>query len=147
MSLLAFAMVQAQARFQHCEGRSCADVSAWYLSAAPAERSACVLVRSGILRQRLVVTCLNLMQLTSEDALSGLVMPAAADVILGKAGSVLVIAIAFMAVTSSGASEMVGAALLGPSLSHLGSCSHLRCRLTQPLLKPLHARCVAHVRG
>eukprot|EP00891_Asterochloris_glomerata_P002745 jgi/Astpho2/2745/Aster-00924 len=50
--------------------------------------------------------------ITTEDALSGLVMPAAADVILGKAGSVLVIAIAFMAVTSSGASEMVAVSSL-----------------------------------
>ena len=64
-----------------------------------------------------MVICLNLLQLTTTDALSGLVMPAAADVILGKAGAVLVIAIAFMAVTSSGASEMVGAAQLGLSLS------------------------------
>ena len=78
------------------------------------------------------------MQITTEDALSGLVMPAAADVILGKAGSVLVIAIAFMAVTSSGASEMVGAAQLGTSMSHLGACSHLRV-LLDPAFAPTSA--------
>ena len=114
------------------------------MSAAPAELSAGVLMRLGLLRERPVVTYLNVMQLTAEDALSGLVMPAAADVILGKAGSVLVIAIAFMAVTSSGASEMVGAAqswaqagpILAPAL-----CSG--CCLTEPWLTPLHAQLAA----
>ena len=47
------------------------------------------------------------MQLSTNEALSGLVMPASAFVLLGKSGGVLVIIITFMAVTSSGASEMV----------------------------------------
>ncbi|KAK9909531.1 hypothetical protein WJX75_003728 [Coccomyxa subellipsoidea] len=41
------------------------------------------------------------------EALSGLVMPASAYVLIGPAGAVLVVIICFMAVTSSGASEMV----------------------------------------
>ncbi len=47
------------------------------------------------------------MQLSVGEALSGLVMPASAYVLIGPAGAVLVVIICFMAVTSSGASEMV----------------------------------------
>lgn len=46
-------------------------------------------------------------QLSVGEALSGLVMPASAYVLIGPAGAVLVVIICFMAVTSSGASEMV----------------------------------------
>ena len=46
-------------------------------------------------------------QLSQTEALEGLVAPAAAYVLLGQAGPVLIIIICFMAVTSSGASEMV----------------------------------------
>ena len=46
-------------------------------------------------------------QLSQTEALEGLVAPASAYVLLGQAGPVLIIIICFMAVTSSGASEMV----------------------------------------
>ncbi|CAK0787648.1 hypothetical protein CVIRNUC_010870 [Coccomyxa viridis] len=45
--------------------------------------------------------------LSQTEALEGLVAPASAFVLLGQAGPVLIIIICFMAVTSSGASEMV----------------------------------------
>ncbi|BDA49838.1 Urea-proton symporter DUR3 [Coccomyxa sp. Obi] len=50
--------------------------------------------------------------LSTDEALGGLVMPAAAYVLIGKSGAVLVIVICFMAVTSSGASEMVAVSSL-----------------------------------
>ncbi|KAK9816495.1 hypothetical protein WJX72_001008 [[Myrmecia] bisecta] len=46
------------------------------------------------------------------EALNGLVMPASAYVLLGKAGPILVLIICYMAVTSSGASEMVAVSSL-----------------------------------
>ena len=46
-------------------------------------------------------------QLSQTEALEGLVAPASAFMLLGQAGPVLIIIICFMAVTSSGASEMV----------------------------------------
>ena len=51
-------------------------------------------------------------QLSNGEILQGLVMPAASYVLLGKGGAVLVIVICFMAVTSSGASEMVAVSSL-----------------------------------
>ena len=51
-------------------------------------------------------------QLSNNEILQGLVMPAASYVLLGKGGAVLVIVICFMAVTSSGASEMVAVSSL-----------------------------------
>ncbi len=51
-------------------------------------------------------------QVSTTEALQGLVMPAASYVLLGKGGAVLVIVICFMAVTSSGASEMVAVSSL-----------------------------------
>ena len=51
--------------------------------------------------------CVAVMQLSQTEALEGLVAPASAFVLLGQAGPVLIIIICFMAVTSSGASEMV----------------------------------------
>ena len=48
-----------------------------------------------------------LAQLSQTEALEGLVAPASAYVLMGQAGPVLIIIICFMAVTSSGASEMV----------------------------------------
>ena len=47
------------------------------------------------------------MQLSNTEALEGLVAPASSYVLLGRVGPVLIIIICFMAVTSSGASEMV----------------------------------------
>jgi Na+/proline symporter len=47
------------------------------------------------------------LQLSNTEALEGLVAPASSYVLLGQAGPVLIIIICFMAVTSSGASEMV----------------------------------------
>ncbi|KAK9904775.1 hypothetical protein WJX75_002276 [Coccomyxa subellipsoidea] len=49
---------------------------------------------------------------STDEALGGLVMPAAAYVLIGKAGAVLVLVIVFMAVTSSGASEMMAVSSL-----------------------------------
>jgi Na+/proline symporter len=51
-------------------------------------------------------------QVSLTEELQGLVMPAASYVLLGKGGAVLVIVICFMAVTSSGASEMVAVSSL-----------------------------------
>ena len=51
-------------------------------------------------------------QLSNDEILQGLVMPASSYVLLGKGGAVLVIVICFMAVTSSGASEMVAVSSL-----------------------------------
>ena len=51
-------------------------------------------------------------QLSNNEILQGLVMPAASYQLLGKGGAVLVIVICFMAVTSSGASEMVAVSSL-----------------------------------
>ena len=51
-------------------------------------------------------------QVNSNEVLQGLVMPAASYALLGKGGAVLVIVICFMAVTSSGASEMVAVSSL-----------------------------------
>ena len=51
--------------------------------------------------------CVAVTQLSQTEALEGLVAPASAYVLLGQAGPVLIIIICFMAVTSSGASEMV----------------------------------------
>ncbi|KAK9840778.1 hypothetical protein WJX81_004136 [Elliptochloris bilobata] len=50
--------------------------------------------------------------LSTNEILQGLVMPASSYVLLGKGGAVLVIVICFMAVTSSGASEMVAVSSL-----------------------------------
>ena len=49
----------------------------------------------------------HVVQLSQTEALQGLVAPASAYVLMGQAGPVLIIIICFMAVTSSGASEMV----------------------------------------
>ncbi|KAK9809017.1 hypothetical protein WJX72_007974 [[Myrmecia] bisecta] len=47
-----------------------------------------------------------------DEALAGLVLPAAADAIIGKAGAIIIIIICFMAVTSSGAGELMAVASL-----------------------------------
>ena len=56
--------------------------------------------------------CVARAQLSNGEILQGLVMPASSYVLLGKGGAVLVIVICFMAVTSSGASEMVAVSSL-----------------------------------
>ena len=52
------------------------------------------------------------LQLSGDEASNGLVLPAVAIVYFGKAGAVLVVIICFMAVTSSGAGEILAAASL-----------------------------------
>lgn len=79
------------------------------------------------------------MQLSGDEASNGLVLPAVAIVYFGKAGAVLVVIMCFMAVTSSGAGEILAAASLftfdiyrkyirpkvPPDVTHLGHCKHL----------------------
>lgn len=52
------------------------------------------------------------MQLSGGEASNGLVLPAVAIVYFGKAGAVLVVIMCFMAVTSSGAGEILAAGSL-----------------------------------
>ena len=54
----------------------------------------------------------SLLQLSGDEASNGLVLPAVAIVYFGKAGAVLVVIMCFMAVTSSGAGEILAAASL-----------------------------------
>ncbi len=79
------------------------------------------------------------MQLSGDEASNGLVLPAVAIVYFGKAGAVLVVIMCFMAVTSSGAGEILAAASLftfdiyrkyirpkvSPDVAHLGRCNML----------------------
>ncbi len=61
----------------------------------------------------MVATHLSIvMQLSGDEASNGLVLPAVAIVYFGKAGAVLVVIMCFMAVTSSGAGEILAAASL-----------------------------------
>ena len=48
-----------------------------------------------------------LLQLSADEVLNELVMTATASALWGKAGAVLVVAVVFMAVTSTGAGEML----------------------------------------
>ena len=66
-----------------------------------------------VLAQMIVATDLSVgMQLSGDEASNGLVLPAVAIVYFGKAGAVLVVIMCFMAVTSSGAGEILAAASL-----------------------------------
>jgi len=81
------------------------------------------------------------LQLSGDEASNGLVLPAVAIVYFGKAGAVLVVIMCFMAVTSSGAGEILAAASLFtfdiyrkyirpkvcPDVAHLGHCNMLPC--------------------
>ncbi len=80
-------------------------------------------------------------QLSGDEASNGLVLPAVAIVYFGKAGAVLVVIMCFMAVTSSGAGEILAAASLftfdiyrkyirpkvSPDVAHFGHCNMLPC--------------------
>ncbi len=52
------------------------------------------------------------LQLSGDEASNGLVLPAVAIVYFGKAGAILVVIMCFMAVTSSGAGEILAASSL-----------------------------------
>ena len=58
-----------------------------------------------------LTTCLVL-QLSGDEASNGLVLPAVATAYFGKAGAILVVIMCFMAVTSSGAGEILAASSL-----------------------------------